>query len=242
MSQSEEKWVEFPERISQSVDDPRYAKYLRKLAALFRHGHPAASAMRIFWRHPKAWRYQVQIVRVFILNALMRGYWRRIRYRRKTGIMPPFLFAISPTNRCNLACEGCYASGNSPMAELTWAEVEDVIRQARRLGIYFVVITGGEPFMWPGLMELVEQYSDMMFLIYTNGTYITSDIASRLARTANVAPALSLEGGERETDERRGRGVYRRIEEAFRVLREARAMVRVWLAVSLRARGREHGP
>jgi len=60
----------------------------------------------------------------------------------------------------------------------------------------------------------------MYFLFYTNGTLITKDVAKRLAELGNVTPAISIEGYEKETDERRGAGVYKRILESMKNLRE----------------------
>jgi len=61
----------------------------------------------------------------------------------------------------------------------------------------------------------------MFFLVYTNGTLITPSIAQRLAELGNVTPAISVEGFEQETDERRGKGVYSKIMKAMENLRKA---------------------
>jgi MoaA/NifB/PqqE/SkfB family radical SAM enzyme len=152
------------------------------------------------------------------------GHFKRKAFSRRTDLEAPLVIMISPTSRCNLRCEGCYASAVKDGPELSFEEVDEVIRQAREIGIYFVVLSGGEPFIWPGLFELVEKYQDMIFMIYTNGTCITAENARRLASLGNCSPAVSLEGGQKETDRRRGDGVYRRIEESFAHLREAKAL------------------
>ncbi|MCK4297667.1 MAG: radical SAM protein, partial [Candidatus Marinimicrobia bacterium] len=65
-----------------------------------------------------------------------------------------------------------------------------------------------------------EKHSDQFFLIYTNGTTITKENAKKLAELGNATPAISVEGFEKETDERRGKGTYKKILEAFANLRE----------------------
>lgn len=60
------------------------------------------------------------------------------------------------------------------------------------------------------LLDIFEKYNDMFFLVYTNGTLITPEIAKRLAKLGNATPAISVEGYEKETDERRGKGVYKK--------------------------------
>jgi MoaA/NifB/PqqE/SkfB family radical SAM enzyme len=92
-------------------------------------------------------------------------------------------------------------------------------------GAGFMTISGGEPFLYNDngktLFDLWEKYSDMFFLVYTNGTCITKEVAERIAKLGNVTTAISVEGFEKETDERRGPGVFKRILQAMQNLREA---------------------
>jgi len=71
------------------------------------------------------------------------------------------------------------------------------------------------------LLDIFEKYNDMFFLVYTNGTLITPEIAERLGKAGNVTPAISVEGFEKETDERRGKGTHKKILQAFENLRNA---------------------
>ncbi|MGE4586231.1 MAG: radical SAM protein, partial [Mangrovibacterium sp.] len=69
--------------------------------------------------------------------------------------------------------------------------------------------------------NLFEEFDDIFFLMYTNGTLINETIAGKLARLGNVVPLISVEGYEAETDERRGKGVHRKIREAMKNLKAA---------------------
>jgi MoaA/NifB/PqqE/SkfB family radical SAM enzyme len=123
------------------------------------------------------------------------------------GHPPPVTLVINPTMACNLRCTGCYAFefGKETMPpELFRRTVE----QAREMGVRFLVITGGEPFIYKPLLDVAEEFSDMTFLTYTNGTLIDDKVADRVAALGNIFPALSVEGYEKETDGRRGDGVY----------------------------------
>jgi MoaA/NifB/PqqE/SkfB family radical SAM enzyme len=60
----------------------------------------------------------------------------------------------------------------------------------------------------------------MYFLVFTNGTRIDENLADELARLGNVAPAISLEGFETETDRRRGPGLFARVMKTMALLRE----------------------
>lgn len=88
------------------------------------------------------------------------------------------------------------------------------------MGVYFVVISGGEPYVIKDLLvRLFKKYNDMFFLTYTNGTLIDAALAARLGKLGNVAPAISVEGWEKQTDARRGPGTWNRILTAMGHLR-----------------------
>jgi MoaA/NifB/PqqE/SkfB family radical SAM enzyme len=89
----------------------------------------------------------------------------------------------------------------------------------------FITISGGEPFLYKSeggtLFDIYNKYNDMLFLVYTNGTVINEEAAGRIAEAANVTPAVSVEGFEKETDERRGPGTFKKILNALECLRKA---------------------
>jgi MoaA/NifB/PqqE/SkfB family radical SAM enzyme len=125
--------------------------------------------------------------------------------------VPSFL-VISPTMRCNLKCTGCYSGLYSKHGELSEAEICRLLDECRSIGAYFVVVSGGEPYLLKDMwLRLFRKYSDMYFLTYTNGTLLDQALVDALARLGNVAPAISVEGFGASTDERRGRGVYEKV-------------------------------
>jgi len=141
------------------------------------------------------------------------------------GFAPPTFLVISPGKSCNLACKACYASSSKrEAAALDFHLLDRIITEKKRLwDSYFTVVSGGEPFLYKsegkGIVDLAEKHKDNYFLVYTNGTLIDERLAERLAEVGNITPALSVEGFEKETDERRGRGVFKKIVKAFENLR-----------------------
>ena len=74
------------------------------------------------------------------------------------------------------------------------------------MGNVFFGIVGGEPFMHPQLLDMLEPHPDCYFQVFTNGQFITDEIAKRsCGRLGNVTPLISVEGTEIVSDERRGR-------------------------------------
>lgn len=161
------------------------------------------------------------VIQNFFINAAVIGRQRQEQLRKELNIWLPWFFVISPTARCNLTCVGCYAGNYSKQEDLSFELVDRIFNEAKDLGIYFVTVSGGEPFMWPHLLDIMEKHHDMFFQIYTNGTLITKDVANRLGKLGNAAPAISIEGFEKETDARRGEGTFKRIMEAMDNLRNA---------------------
>lgn len=142
------------------------------------------------------------------------------------GFGPPSFLLISPTGKCNLRCTGCYAASDpGNHASLDFETFDRILTGKKELlGSHFTVISGGEPFMWRdgewGLLDMVARHPSQLFMVYTNSTLITDDVAKRMAELGNITPAISVEGFEQETDARRGKGVHRRILAAFDNLRK----------------------
>jgi len=172
-----------------------------------------------------------KIIDVFVQNNLVYKDQNRIRavekYKEKYGELPPTFIVFSPTQKCNLKCIGCYAaSGTDTAATLPYPIVDRIISEVHDLfGDRFITISGGEPFVYKSqdrtLLDIYEKYDDMFFLVYTNGTVINQEVAQKLAKSANVTPAISVEGFMEETDQRRGAGTFKKILAAFENLRQA---------------------
>ncbi len=133
----------------------------------------------------------------------------------------PVTMVVSPTMRCNLTCEGCYSAHYHRKDGMDTETFDRVLTQAKEMGIYFVVISGGEPFIRKDLLEIFRRHQDMLFMTYTNGIIIHDrNLAPRLAELGNVLPTISVEGFEDETNKRRGKGVYNKVIGAMNQLRD----------------------
>ncbi|MBT9160717.1 MAG: putative mycofactocin radical SAM maturase MftC [Dehalococcoidia bacterium] len=133
----------------------------------------------------------------------------------------PNTFIISPTMRCNLRCSNCYAANYDTKDDLEPEIIDRVLTEGEDLGIFFVTILGGEPFIRPDLWGIYQRHSDILFHIYTNGTLIDQEVARKLAELGNVIILFSLEGLEEETDARRGKGIFQKVMRGMDNLREA---------------------
>ncbi|MBI1896208.1 MAG: radical SAM protein [Acidobacteria bacterium] len=117
---------------------------------------------------------------------------------------PPFLF-ISVISSCNLRCQGCWVDVEAPSKHIALADMNRLIADAKKHGNSYFGILGGEPFLHPQLLDIFAAHSDCYFQVFTNGQMITGAVARELRRLGNVSPLISIEGGEIESDVRRGR-------------------------------------
>lgn len=161
----------------------------------------------------------------FFLNAALVGWSKQEECRKKYGCNIPWAILLDPTSACNLHCTGCWAAEYGNKLNLSYEEIDDIIRQGKALGVYLYIYTGGEPLVRKkDLIRLCEEHSDCVFLCFTNGTLIDETFADDLLRVGNFVPAISLEGFEEATDFRRGEGVFKKATAAMELLRKKKLL------------------
>ena len=137
--------------------------------------------------------------------------------QKKRYHIPPFLIA-SITSQCNLHCKGCYARANHSSYDrepdgnakevLTAEQWGNIFKQATDLGVGFILLAGGEPFIRRDVLTIAGKYPSILFPTFTNGTMIDPYYLDLLDKERNVIPIVSVEGKQETTDARRGAGIY----------------------------------
>lgn len=156
----------------------------------------------------------------FLANAIWSGVPKRKKYMEEENTKIPFTILLSPSMRCNLHCKGCYAADYPKEEGLTFEEVDRIVGEARKLGVSYFVILGGEPLFVDYMFDIYKKYNDVMFTPFTNGTLFNDEVADRLQELGNVMPMFSLEGFEKETDARRGKGTFAKVMKGMDLLKE----------------------
>ena len=160
-----------------------------------------------------------------LYNFCWRNYRNMAAFERRQAEGKPFFPAfvmISVTESCNLRCSGCWVSVGG-RKQLSVEQLSGIINESKKQGSYFFGILGGEPLMYKGLLDVIEQHPDCYFQIFTNATLITDEIAQRMSRLGNITPLISIEGLREESDARRGRdNVYDRTLAGLRACRKAK--------------------
>lgn len=159
----------------------------------------------------------------FFLNANLIGWQKQQEEREKHGCNIPWAILLDPTSSCNLHCKGCWASEYENKLNLSFDEIDRIIEEGKSLGVYMYIYTGGEPLMRKkDIIALCKKHSDCQFLTFTNGTLIDEEFAKKMLDIKNLIPAISVEGSEEATDARRGKGTYKKVVNAMKILRENR--------------------
>jgi len=125
---------------------------------------------------------------------------------------------------CNFHCSYCYVDNKIECEnELSIGEIRDTIRQAKDLGTRKIIILGGEPSIYPHLVEILFFLKEegLEIEMFTNGSGIDRELADVLAEV-NVRVALKLNSrNEKIQDQLAGKiGALQIIDRALQKLRE----------------------
>jgi len=213
--------IRYTHLFEMATNRDHYKRAIRNIRESWQTGHPSLrTAMKILKNTSDT--HKKMIVRNFIMNQLLVGSSKRKQFSEEEGgFYPPGLFVISPSMKCNLNCYGCYAGKYSKEEDLSFEDIDRVLNQAKEMGIYFVVVSGGEPFFRKDIFDIFEKHHDMGFHVFTHGGLLDEKRVARLAELGNVLPAISVEGFREETDGRRGKGHYDRVVNAMKNLKDA---------------------
>lgn len=114
-------------------------------------------------------------------------------------------FELSPI--CNFQCRMCYIRKTAKEVEdsirpiMTYERWIELARELRNEGMVYLLLTGGEPFLWPDFWKLYEELSKMGFLISinSNGSLIDEETIERLKEFPPTRINITLYGASDDT-------------------------------------------
>ena len=103
---------------------------------------------------------------------------------------------VEVTDRCNLNCPGCYRhtlEGDRSLDEIK----NEVLELKRRLNCDRIGIAGGEPLLYPHLLEVVKFISEngMKPFLLTNGENLTIDFIRELKKAGLIKFHFHVDSG-----------------------------------------------
>lgn len=144
-------------------------------------------------------------------------------------------FELSPV--CNFSCRMCYVRKTAEEVRqssrkiLTLEQWLQIAREAREAGMLYLLLTGGEPFLWPDFWTLYEELIYMGFIISinTNGSLIDDEAIERLKRLPPRKINITLYGASDETYERLcgAKNMFSKVDHAINALCEAGIVVKL---------------
>lgn len=144
-------------------------------------------------------------------------------------------FELSPV--CNFNCKMCYVRRTREEVQshyrkmVTYEQWIHIAKEAREQGMLFLLLTGGEPLLWPDFWQLYEELIKMGFLISinTNGSMIDELAIEKFKKYPPKRINITLYGGSDETYERLCgiKGVYGKVIKAIEGLQEAKIPVKL---------------
>ena len=210
-------------KIMDAIDKYTPASVFPTQRAAFRNAIDSRSnwyelILRAFSLNPEV---RARLLKALIVDANILAWPVQEAAREKYRCNVPWAILLDPTSACNLRCTGCWAAEYGHALNLSYEDICSIIDQGRELGVHVYIYTGGEPLVRKAdLIRICERYPDCAFLCFTNATLIDEAFCQDMIRVANFVPAISAEGNEHTTDERRGNGTYAKIERAMDLLRE----------------------
>jgi SynChlorMet cassette radical SAM/SPASM protein ScmF len=150
------------------------------------------------------------------------------------------------TGDCNQRCRHCWVDaahvtrsrGETPLGA---AELRRALRPARGLGLTWVKVTGGEPFVRRDALEIIEglRADGLDVEIETNGTLVDETLAAALGRAGVRRVSVSLDGATPAThDAHRGQpGAFERSVRAIGWLRAQDVPVEVLFTLTRDSEG-----
>jgi radical SAM protein with 4Fe4S-binding SPASM domain len=118
-----------------------------------------------------------------------------IKCRKLIDNFQPFNAALEVTGRCNAQCGYCYILREPPCADLSTEAIFRIIDKIDETGIFFVCITGGEPFIREDILDILSyliKKDFFRFCILTNGTLLTDEHIDFLVKNKNHVDFLRM--------------------------------------------------
>ena len=149
------------------------------------------------------------------------------------------ILAISLTNRCNLKCVYCGRNEdkeNLCNKELKNEEWLEIFKDAKKIGLKKVNMTGGEIFVRQNTVDLIRDTINLGIdvSIETNGTVITPKQIEELSKFKDhLSISISLDGINEETNDlTRGKGSFKKALDTIKIIKQYNIPLRIITVLS----------
>lgn len=134
----------------------------------------------------------------------------------------PFKIYLDITLACSLQCSFCLSeAGRGQKASLSVTMIEKFAAENQELGVMYVKIGGGDPFLHPDFETIINllRSAGCFLTISTNSAVVTPQVVDLLVK-ARVRTSVSIEGMEAVNDSLRGLGHFRKALNALEIFKK----------------------
>ena len=147
----------------------------------------------------------------------------RIRKGDLVQLSKPITVFWAITDSCNLSCIYCYNKNKAD--ELGLAEKLKLIDELYDMGIFEIILEGGEPTISKDFIDVVRYIKSkgMFITLITNGTNLTEVLMKSLVEVLDKnfdSIQVSLDGNEKHNDKQRGEKVYSKVINNLKMISE----------------------
>ena len=151
-------------------------------------------------------------------------------------ITKPHEIAWEITSDCNLRCQHCFVNDAKALfrnQDLTTEKCLSIIDQFKKLGVYLIIFSGGEPFLRNDFLDIIEhtKNNNISVVIHTNSLLLNDEIITRLNSLLHPQMdilQISLDGSTKETHETiRGRHTFEKTIDSIKRILQTNIKLRV---------------
>lgn len=145
-----------------------------------------------------------------------KAYTRFIDEHLLTKIEGPSHAQIALTNACPQDCEYCY-NKNRKGEVIDTSTIKQVIQELKKMGVFWLGFTGGEPLLQKDIVEITESIGDDCAVkLFTTGCTLTKQLARDLRNAGLFSVSVSLDHWKQKEHDK-----VRRYEGAFQTALKA---------------------
>jgi MoaA/NifB/PqqE/SkfB family radical SAM enzyme/SAM-dependent methyltransferase len=140
------------------------------------------------------------------------------------------------TDRCNMACTHClFSSAPTAKPELPTAEVLKLIKEAELNGCRVFALTGGEPFVHPGIEKIISaimEIENSHAVILSNGLEAADFLKKHNFDPERLHLQISVDGIKATHDKIRGKGMFEGLQRNLAELRKIKTAFTLSMCVT----------
>mgnify|MGYP001604489478 CR=1 FL=1 len=138
------------------------------------------------------------------------------------------------SSKCNLNCLHCYTDSSKTKAIPDRESILTILSQIIEADVLALGFGGGEPLILPYIHELIymAETNGIKTSISTNGVIVNENTVKKLTRSNLSIAQISIDGPEKIHDQLRGKGVFKKAIQCFKMVKSAGIETRAAMTVT----------